>query len=155
MGRKIRKFEDISQIEKIIETAEVCYLSFVDGNVPYIVPMNFGFEKGEPSKLYFHGAREGRKLEIIKKNNNVCFHMNTDRVLVESERPCAFTMQYRSVIGHGKIYIIDDSEEKKHAMNVIMKHYTNRNDFPFNNKMMSVVGMLKLEIESLTGKERQ
>ena len=78
MRRTDRKISRTDEIESIIKKADVCRIALVDGNRPYIIPMNFGYEKSKPSKIYFHCASDGRKLDLIRKNNNACFEMDTD-----------------------------------------------------------------------------
>ncbi len=71
MRKKEREVADLQEIESIINMSEVCRLAFADMNVPYIVTMNFGYSGGDKKHLYFHCATEGRKLEMIRKNNYV------------------------------------------------------------------------------------
>ena len=74
MRRKDKEITDIKEIEEIIKKADCCRIALVDNDEPYIVPVNFGYER---NTLYFHGALEGRKAEIIRKNNNICFELNS------------------------------------------------------------------------------
>ena len=76
MRRKDREIDNTEEIESIIQDADVCRIAFSDENTSYIVALNFGYKKGNPSKLYFHSARTGRKIDLIKKNNFVCFQMD-------------------------------------------------------------------------------
>ena len=69
MRRKDREITDINEIETIIKRATHCQIGLVDNDEPYVVPVNFGYER---NALYFHGALEGRKVELIQKNNKVC-----------------------------------------------------------------------------------
>ena len=80
-----RKITGINEIEEIINKAGVCHLGLVDGDEPYVVPFSFGYERGA---LYFHGNMKGRKIELIRKNNRVCFEMETDVEVKEAEQAC-------------------------------------------------------------------
>ena len=149
MRKKEREITDLSEIEGIIHKAKVCRVAFADGNVPYIVPVCFGYEKGA---LYVHGADAGRKLDVLKKNNKVCFEMDEDVVIIPGERACNFSTKYRSVIGVGKAHILKKDEDKLHGLNVIMQHYSGR-EFEFTKKELDTVLVWKIEIDSLTGKK--
>ena len=70
MRRKDKEIKDKEVIESIIKRATVCRIALSENNVPYIVPLSFGYKD---NCLYFHSAPEGRKIDIIKQNNNVCF----------------------------------------------------------------------------------
>ena len=78
MRRSEREESDINVIEEIINKAEVCRIAFAVDNMPYVVPMNFGYTSNPVQRLFFHCANEGRKLEMIRKNNYVCFEIDID-----------------------------------------------------------------------------
>ena len=149
MRRKDREITDIKEIEKIIKKGKVCHLGLVDNDEPYIVPVNFGYER---HALYFHSALEGRKVELIKKNNKICFEIDTDVEIVNSEKPCDWTTKYRSVIGVGRAYILDSDEDKAHGLSLIMKQYSDgepESDF----EKLDLILIVKIDIESITGKK--
>jgi nitroimidazol reductase NimA-like FMN-containing flavoprotein (pyridoxamine 5'-phosphate oxidase superfamily) len=149
MRRKDKEIKDQKEIEAIIEKATVCRVAFSENDVPYIVPVNFGHED---DRLYFHSAPEGRKTEIIKKNNRVCFEMDVDQEVVKSATPCDWEMNYRSVIGFGKAFLVDDLEEKRRALNIIVDHYSG-NPYEYPENALRDVAIVKIEIESMTGKK--
>jgi uncharacterized protein len=154
MRKKEREVTDIHEIEKIISSADVCRIAFADMNTPYIVTMNFGYSGGEKKYLWFHCANEGRKLDLIKKNNWVCFEMDTDHQIVEGSLACDFSMKYSSIVGYGYVTIVDDTEEKKEGLNQIMFHYTGKKDFSFKPEIILKTTILRLEITAMTGKHR-
>lgn len=153
MRKSEKEISSPEEIETIIAAADVCRLAFAEANIPYIVTMNFGYLKGDPSCLYFHCANEGRKLDMIRKNNYVCFSMDIDHKLVKGEKACDFTMHYRSITGYGYIYIIDDETEKKKGLDVIMSHYSNQPFFEYRAGTLSRTLILKLDISELRGKK--
>ena len=108
MRRKEREITSIDAIEKTIKSANVCRIGLVDGDEPYVVPVCFGYERGG---LYFHGALEGRKTGLIKKSKKVCFEIDTDVEVVASEKPCSWTVKFRSVIGTGRAFILENDED--------------------------------------------
>jgi len=152
MRKKEREISDIAEIESVINAADVCRIAFADNGVPYIVTMNFGYTRGTTTRIYFHCAREGRKLEMIKKNNYVCFEMDTDHQLVKGEAPCDFSMKYRSVVGYGHISILDDESEKVTGLNSIMSHYSDSSSFTYNPGILAKTILLCLEITEISGK---
>ena len=152
MRRNEREITGIAEIESVISRCDVCRIAFSDNNVPYIVTMNFGYSGGAEKTLYFHSAWEGRKIDLIGRNNYVCFEMDTDHNLVTGPEACDFTMKYSSVVGWGKIEIITDEKEKEAGMNSLMQHYSNRKEFTYSGSVFKRTSVLKLVIETMTGK---
>ncbi|UCG54301.1 MAG: pyridoxamine 5'-phosphate oxidase family protein [Dehalococcoidia bacterium] len=150
MRRSEKEIKEQEEIENIIERADVCRIGLSDGNMPYIVAMNFGYKD---NCLYFHCAKEGKKIDIIKRNYNACFEMDIDHAFVKPEgRPCARRGKYRSVIGFGKAFIVEDFEEISDALNIIIQHYGNEY-YPFSKDELERVCIIKIEIGSITGKK--
>ena len=149
MRKKEKEITDIEEIEKIIKKAKVCHLGLMDNDEPYIVPVNFGYDR---NALYFHSALEGRKVELIKKNNKICFEIDTDVEIVSSEKPCDWTTKYRSVIGVGRAHILNSDEDKAHGLSLIMKQYSDGEPGLDFEKLNSVL-IVKIDIESITGKK--
>ena len=154
MRRKDREITDINEIEEIIKKAMVCRIGLVDGDEPYIVPVNFGYER---NAIYFHSALEGRKIEIIKKNNKVCFEMDIDVKLAKAETSCdnvKVGTNYGSVIGVGKAHILKNDEEKVHGLQVLTNHYL-KGEFSFSKSSLDSVLVVKIDIQSITGKKAE
>ena len=107
MRRAEREIRDPGELEDVIRRAEVCRLGMVDGGEPYIVPMNFGYRDGH---LYFHCAREGRKLDVLRANPRVCFELEAGVRTVRGETACKWSTAYESVIGWGTATVLMDEE---------------------------------------------
>jgi nitroimidazol reductase NimA-like FMN-containing flavoprotein (pyridoxamine 5'-phosphate oxidase superfamily) len=151
MRREERAITDIKEIHEIIHKAEVCRLGLAVENTPYIVPVNYGFLD---NSLYVHCATEGRKLDMIRKNNTVCFEIDIDHKIIDGgEVACKWGTLYRSVIGYGKAFIIDDFEEKKKALNAIMNHYSGKKDYQYTDNAVKNVGIIRIDITYLSGKQ--
>jgi nitroimidazol reductase NimA-like FMN-containing flavoprotein (pyridoxamine 5'-phosphate oxidase superfamily) len=149
MRREDKEIRDKDEIESIVQRAIVCRVAFSKNDVPYIVPVNFGYKD---DSLYFHSAPEGKKIDTIRQNDNVCFEMDIDQEVVRAETPCNWAMKYRSVIGFGKAFLVRDVEEKRKALNAIVEHYSGKpSDYP--ESAISNVAIIKVEIESMTGKK--
>jgi nitroimidazol reductase NimA-like FMN-containing flavoprotein (pyridoxamine 5'-phosphate oxidase superfamily) len=149
MRRKDKAIHDRDEIETIIRESLVCHLALSDDNLPYVVPLCFGYED---NTLYFHSATEGRKVKILEKNANVCFEFAIDHEVVQDERPCRWSMKYRSVVGFGKGSLVENLQEKKKGLDAIMKHYAGRS-FEYVEPATEGIVIIKVEIESMTGKK--
>jgi nitroimidazol reductase NimA-like FMN-containing flavoprotein (pyridoxamine 5'-phosphate oxidase superfamily) len=149
MRRAEREIKDQSAVGAILRQATVCRLAMCNGNVPYVVPLNFGYEDG---RLYFHSALEGRKIDTIRANPNVCFEVDVDQELVPGKVPCDWTVRYRSVIGFGRARILEDVEDKRKALGVILSHYA-QGPFEYREGAIEKVAVVEVEIETLTGKQ--
>jgi len=149
MRRRDREVTDKNAIEDIILRSKVCKLAMCDKNQPYIVPLCFGFKD---NTLYFHSAPKGKKIDILKKNPNVCFEFEILTQVVKSAKACKWGMKYRSVIGYGKADFITDEDMKRQAFDIIMKQYTNES-FDYEEALLKSALIIKVEIQSMTGKQ--
>ena len=154
MTRRERQVTDINEIVKILDTAKVLRLGLCDGDEPYVVPMNYGYEMEEGKlTVYLHGARRGKKIDMMRKNPNVFFELDCDITPFEGDVACRYGITYSSVMGKGKAVIIEDIEEKKHGLSVLMKTQTGK-DFEFENKMAEVVSVIRIDVTEYTAKHR-
>jgi nitroimidazol reductase NimA-like FMN-containing flavoprotein (pyridoxamine 5'-phosphate oxidase superfamily) len=150
MRREDKEINDIATIEGIIRKARVCRLALSENGRPYIVPLCFGYKD---NNLYFHSAREGTKLDIIKKNNNICFEVEIDVEFVKSKEACGYNMKYQSVIGFGKATFIEDIDSKRKALDIIMQNYSDGSfEYPVE-AVKNTVTIIRIEVESMTGKK--
>jgi uncharacterized protein len=150
MRRKDREIKSKEDIESVIRKSLVCRLGMADENGPYIVPLSFGYADG---CLFFHSAKEGRKLNMLRKNNKVCFEFDMAGEMVKGDKACDWGMKFKSVIGFGNAFIVDDTLSKKAALDVIMAHYS-AGAFEYDEKKLDRTVVIKIEIESMTGKEK-
>ncbi len=152
MRRKDREITDRAEIISIIKKCDVCRLALFDEKYPYIVPLNFGANyDGDNIQLYFHCAQEGKKLDLISRNNNVGFEMDTSHKLVVSGTPCGCTMEYESIIGNGTIETVGD-EKKEKALDYIVAQYTEKSNVAYSEQYFKAVTVLKLKVENITCK---
>jgi len=154
MRRKDREITKIDEILAIIAKCQVMRVAFVDGCKPYIVPLNFGIVKDEDENLsiYFHCAKEGKKLEIIKANNYVCFEVDCSLNIITNEKECEWTAEYESVIGSGTLTIVSDENEKEIGMTKIMEKYGFSGTARYNPQVFSRTKILKLTVKEVVGK---
>ena len=154
MRRKDREIKSKTEIIEIIGKCQVCRIGLSQDNLPYIVPMNYGYEYiKDKLTLYFHCAREGRKLDIIAKNSQACFEIDCSHKLIKSgDKDWDYSMEYESAMGSGVISLCTEAEEKLHGLKVLMKQYVKDKDFNFPEGLMESVAVLKLEVSEFTGK---
>lgn len=155
MRRKDRQITDTDTIKNILASADSCRIAFNDENYPYIVALNYGytFENGHIT-LYFHGAKEGRKADLINKNGKAAFFIDTRHRLVDDNIACKMTMEFMSIYGTGNICFINDESEKINALTLIVGKYTAFKDrLPvFSEDMIKNTAVFKLECDFFTAK---
>ena len=149
MRRKEKEIIDIKALNEIIGSAQICRLGLTDENAPYIVPLCFGHKD---SILYFHSVAEGKKIEILKKNPNVCFELDQNIEVLKADKPCKWGMKYQSIIGYGKAIFIETLEEKCEALKIIMSQYTD-DSFSIQDSAISSTTVFKVIIDKMTGKQ--
>ena len=154
MTKRERQVTEGSQILHILDTAKILHLGLCSGNMPYVVPMNYGYtmEQGKLT-LYLHSAVRGKKLDMIRENPNVFFEMNCDLIPFEGPVPCRYGLSYSSLMGQGQARIVEDSEEKQEAMTILMKTQSGK-DFSFNEKLVSIVSVIRIDVTEYTAKHR-
>lgn len=145
---------DPVRIERILDTAKVLHLGLAVDNEPYVVPMNYGYvlEDGK-LVLYLHSAVQGKKLDMIRANPNVFFSIDCDRMPFEGRVPCQYGLVYSSIMGRGTAEIVEDVEEKKLAMSLLMKTQTGK-DFTFEDRLVSIVAVIRIDVAEYTAKHR-
>lgn len=154
MTRREREITDRNEILEILNKCKVVHIGLTDKNQPYIVPMNYGYTMADDQlTLYLHGAAQGYKLDVMRANPNTCFEMECDVVPFEGEVACQYGTCYSSIIGRGTAEIVEDTEEKKQAMSILMKTQTGK-DFTFDDRMVSIVSVIKIHVTEYTAKRR-
>lgn len=150
MRRKERAITDKQTIESILKEAHICRIAMCDEDLPYIVPMNFGYKD---ACIYLHSAKEGRKIDILKRNPHICFEVESKVEIKTGEKACNWGMKYISVIGSGKVIFVYEEQEKLEALNILMEKYAGTTAFEYREESLSKVQILKIKIEEMTGKK--
>ena len=154
MRRKDREISTVEDIRKIIEKCKVCHLAMVDKSFPYVVPLSFGFKiEDEELTLYFHSAKEGRKIDILHENSSVCFEMMIEGELGLVENACSSGYFFESVIGFGQAEFVENVDEKCEALTELMRQQTNQ-EFVFTPEQAETVCIFKLVTKDFTGKKK-
>ena len=150
MRRKDKEITDDRIIGEILNKSQICRIALMDGNVPYIVPLNYGYSG---NSLYFHSAKTGKKIDLIRKNNRVCFEIEYSEKIIRHDQSCQWTTQYRSVIGYGNIEIITDHDQKIKGLDLIMAHYGKPDHNQYVDSNIERIVLLKLTIDEISGKQ--
>ncbi len=149
LRRKEKEIEERSAVEAVIAAARFCRLAMSDGDMPYIVPLCFGYRS---NTLYFHSAVRGRKVDMLRKNPRVCVQFDCDLALVPSEKACNWSLSFKSVIGFGRASFVEDPRAKREALALIMAHYT-EGEFEFEETVLRKTLVVRVDFEELTGKQ--
>ncbi len=139
------------EIDRIIRSCRICYLAMAEENIPYILPMNFALDG---DTVILHSAPSGRMWKTVKKNPRVCMNWTQGEELAwqHEQVGCSYRMKSRSVIVEGVAEEVEDYNEKVRCLEQILAHYSNRK-FKFNAPAVNNVGILKVKMEKITGKE--
>ena len=135
MRRKDKEITDKKEIEEIVKRATICRVGLSVRGKPYVFPVNYGYQT---DCLYFHSAKDGQKIEMMKENSSVCFQMDTDVEILPADIACDWSIRYRSVIGFGKAELLDSPDEKKHALKTIMSQYSDQ-EYSFTEESLESV----------------
>ncbi|MBC3796605.1 pyridoxamine 5'-phosphate oxidase family protein [Acetobacterium tundrae] len=153
MRRKDREVTEKKELMKIIEQCKICRIAMQAQDGLYLVPVNFGYLYiNNQLVLYFHSAKEGRKINALKENSEICFEMDCEHRLITGDVACQYGYSFKSIIGNGRVAFVHDVEEKKIAMFELMKHQTGQN-FSFDENMVDCVAVLKIIVHQFTGKD--
>lgn len=152
MRRKDREITDRQEILDIMGRCDVCRLALngSDG-YPYLLPLNFGMGEADGVLyLYFHGAAEGTKYDLIARDCRTSFEMDCSHRVVAGPDACSWTMEYESVIGAGRLELLTPAQAPE-ALPVIMEHYGG-SGLPFNEALLKRTAILRLTVERMTAK---
>ncbi len=146
----IKDIVELHKLEDIIKKCKICRVGMVDVDSPYVLAMNFGYED---QTIWLHCAKEGKKIDILKRNNKVCIEFDTDHKLFfrHEHVACSWRYAYRGVLVHGRAMFVDDYDEKIKGLNIFMKNYSDR-DFEYSKPAVNNIQIIKIPIESITGR---
>lgn len=159
MRQKKYQIKSKSEIEKILQANRVGRLATngSDG-YPYITPLNYIYSDGV---IYLHCAREGERIDNIKRDNKVCFEVDEPVAYIDTgfspeKSACSVTQLYRSVIIRGKAALVDDINEKVDALNKLIAVHEGIDVFceiTPDIKAVKACAVIRITIDSMTGKQ--
>ncbi len=141
---------DREELHRILDEAMVIRLGMLDGARPYVVPVNFAREGDE---LWFHAAQAGRKLDCLRAAPAVCVEADSFLTLHTGPSACDdWSSHYESVIGFGTAEIVEDTATKVRGLRAIMRKYSGRDDWEFDDVSVEGTAVVRIRLDSLTGK---
>lgn len=149
MRRQDKEIKNPAEVEALLSAAMVCRIGLTDGRTPYIVPVHFALRGG---RMYIHSAREGKKLDLLRANDQVCFETDAFLGTVSSPGACQWTSRYESVLGFGRASVVADLAERREAMNLLMAKYTGRTSWNYPEEALARVAIIRIDVAALTGK---
>lgn len=155
MRRQDRQINDENEISEILSQGKFAVVSMCRDNEPYIVTLSYGYDKAQ-NAMYFHSALEGLKMEFITYNPNVCATIIEDRGYKMDK--CSH--RYRSLVINGKVSIVENLDDKKHGMEVLLDHLETTPSITKERALKSDnvyqnVAILKMDITNVVGKKGQ
>ena len=149
MRRAEKALTETAEIEAILRTGRLCHLAFAAEPAPYIVTLNYGYAEGA---LYFHSAREGRKIDLAVQDSKVGFSVALELKLLAAEQACGWTTRFQSVVGCGRLEFMLTPEEKRLGLDRFMSHYTHES-CSYPEKMIAKTAVYRLIIEEMSAKQ--
>jgi nitroimidazol reductase NimA-like FMN-containing flavoprotein (pyridoxamine 5'-phosphate oxidase superfamily) len=155
MRRNDREVKDKALIEQFIAKEQIIRIAFYDNGDLYIVPLNYGFiYENDKYVFYFHGAKAGRKFELSKSSPMVGFEIDGEYELLQADVACDYSAKFQSVIGTGRLSIIEDYEEKIKGLNALMNHISGKSEWDYSKDMVDAVAVFRLEVDKLSCKAK-
>jgi nitroimidazol reductase NimA-like FMN-containing flavoprotein (pyridoxamine 5'-phosphate oxidase superfamily) len=150
MRKKDKEISDMNIISQIINKCQVCRLGLSQDDVPYIIPVSFGYDG---TTLYFHSAKDGKKVDILSVNNKVCFEFESGvELIIDETKPCNWSFSFQTVIGFGKVEELSSPGDKIQGLKHIMTQYSDK-EWSFDNLPLNGLRVWAINIDSMTGKQ--
>jgi uncharacterized protein len=149
MRRHEKEITARGELEQALWQGRVCHLAIPDEPLPYLVPLNYGYQAGT---LYFHSAPQGHKIELLERQLRARFIVTIDYGIIEAERACSWGARFTSVMGSGRIEFIEDTQAKQAALHILMAQYSDQS-FSFDEAQVAATRVFKLVIEAMSGKQ--
>ena len=148
--KAIQDIVAMDQLEDIIKRCRICHIGMVDFDRPYVLAFNFGYAD---QTIWLHCANEGKKLEILRRNPNVCVEFDTDHKIFarNEEVACSWRQAYRSVIVEGQAVFVNGYEEKVKGLDILMKHYSDK-EFKYSKPAVDNIQIIKIPVASISGR---
>jgi uncharacterized protein len=153
MRRKDREIQDRSEIQRILQSAAVCRIGMYDGEYPYVLPVNFAYDP-EENLLFFHSAKEGKKVDILAGEPRVCIEIDEPGRVIDNGPPCDAEFTYTSLVCRGTAGRCTDTEEQRKGLGLITAKYLER-EHTFTDAELQSVAVYKVKIVKISGKRHR
>lgn len=152
--RRSERMMDVKESERFLADAQVGRLGTCLKNEPYVTPLNFVYQNG---RIYFHCAKEGKKLTNITDNKRVCFEVDEffgTKGVGEGEAACSSSAYYRSVVAFGEARIIKSIEDRRRILEELVAKYLQPRIQPvFIEETLKRTTIVEIQISQITGKK--
>lgn len=154
---KVRQLREKAAYDKdtvhgILDSALIAHVSFVEDGQPVVVPMLFGREN---ETIYLHGARKARVIRLLEGTGTACLNVTHVDGLVFARSAFNSSMNYRSATVFGPARLVEDYDDKLHALQVISEcTMPGRWDELRDSleKEVKMTGVIALQIETASAK---
>lgn len=151
MRRKEREIKSVDEIIDVLRRCDTVRIGIQGDEYPYVVPVSFGMEtKDGKAVIYFHCAKQGMKIDMLRKNPKVC--VEGDIFIKVEKTEHGITTRYESVIGFGECEFVSDEEEIIHGLKLLTERY-GYEDYPLERcRGLQHLYVGKIIINELYGK---
>jgi len=154
LRRKEKAIKTREEMVSILEHTQYVTLAMCANNEPYLVTLSHAYEK-EKNCIYFHCAREGKKIEILSANNIVWGQALVDNGYVQG----ACDHLYATVHFRGRVTFVGDPKEKEHALIIMIRALDNDPSSVIQKqitaKSIARVNVGRIDIEYMSGKKAE
>ncbi len=157
--RQDRAITDDAWIADFLQKANYGVFATCRNGQPFTVARNFAYE-AQKHAIYFHGARKGRTFENVGQGTSVNLNVSEMGEWIVAERAMNFGVKYKGVVVFGRLSVVEDAEEAKRGLQLIMDKY-----FPalrpgidyeaITDDDLKVTAVFRVDIESWSGKEKK
>ncbi len=152
MRRSDRQVTDFNEVLNILDGCDTIRVAFNDSPYPYCVPLSFGYEVTDGKLyIYFHSAKEGKKLDLIKKDCRVC--VEADKLISFVDRGTSVTADYASIIAFGRAEIVTGNECVR-GLELLLKHCKIEGHSAKECAARDITAVVKITVDEITGKKR-
>ena len=152
MRKEKREIQSLDEMAELLSRCDTIRIGISDAGAPYIVPVSFGFEKiNGKIAVYFHGAKVGKRAELLKKLPRVCVEADLCHGFGDSASG-GYSCDYESVIGYGTVELLDGAEADK-GFALLMEH-CGRPDYVCTPEVIAITALNRVILDEVTGKRR-
>jgi uncharacterized protein len=153
LRRADREITDPAEVSSILRRGLFTTIAMCQDGEPYLVTLSYGYDEARRA-LYFHTATTGRKLDALAADARVCATVVIDGLYEKGE--CRHS--YESVVLTGSMSIVDDPEEARHGIRVLVTQLEDDPDDVWERQALDReetwrrLRVVRLDIDEITGK---
>ena len=152
MRKAQREITNLEEIADVLSSCDTVRIGINDAGLPYIVPLSFGYEILDGKiAVYFHGAKAGRKAELLRSLPRVCVEADLCHGFVDNGRG-GYTCDYESVIGYGNVELLEGAEAEK-GIRLLLEHCDIQAE-ACPAEAMAVTAVNRVILDEISGKHR-